>query len=258
MRKYYKRKAPRRTYRRRYRRSRPATRQPWKLTRTFRYVHLLDENLAAGGETLSRHFNITNPGGPIDETHQALGWLDAIDKYRWWRVKGVKVTLKNNNDDRQQLIDSIWHFFFTREQADYNFDDLTTHWENFGINNRKVLRVGTMDKKGESRTGYWSARKWYGPITIANQEYWGSGANEPLEAVHLNVHGMSAIENGDPGMAHLMIQIEYIVEFREPYLDRYRDADLPAFAAKTKVPLETTTDVLLDEIEQGGLQEEIQ
>lgn len=256
VRKYYRRRAPRR--RRSYRRrSRPPTRMPWKLTRTFRYVNLLDANLAVG-QALTRHYLLTNPGGPIDPNHAALGWDDAVREYRWWRVKGCKITMKNNNDQSNQVIDSIWNMFITREQQLYDYDDLTTKWENFGVNNRKVLRIGMTEKKGQSRVAYWSSRKWYGPVTLTDQNYWGQGANEPLEEVWLNVQGMPAIEDGDPGMAHLMIQIEFIVEFREPYLDKVRDGIPPAALLKKQGALSENPDVLLGEIEQGGLQEEIQ
>lgn len=254
MRKMYRRRAPRRSFRRRFRRSRPATRQPYRKLVTFRYVNLLDANLGVD-EVFARHYNITDPGAPIDTTHQALGWQNAIREYKFWRVKGVKVTMKNNNDQSNQVIDSVWSMFFDRYETNYNFDDISTRFENFGVNNRKMLRIGRTDLKGQSRVAYWSARKWYGPITVTDADYWGSGDNAPIEACYLNVHGGPAIENGDPGMAHLLIQIEYIVEFREPYLDEVRDQDIPALLAKKQVAL---PDVTLGEIEQGGLQEEIQ
>lgn len=243
----------RRTFRRRRafrrRRGTPATRYPWKIRRSFRFVNQLDVDLPAYptiGHEQTFVYRLTDPGQPVVIGHQALGWQDYVGKYRYWRVIGAKVTLQNNavqTDDR--VVPSIWSLTFKRNTGNMSWGaNVTSKYETFGVDSKSMLRIHNVDDAGKNIKKYWSARKWYGPVTLTDKPYWGEFEVGPTEDVYAVISGSNAAANDNPGYAHMLVQIEYIVEFREPNFDYTRDSQ----------PVALKVDPELEE----AIQEEIQ
>lgn len=246
--KYYRRRFRRRAFRRRrpmfkrrrvYRRKprysrrrfrRPPTRFKNREVRNFRYVQELTINLGEADDGDKAHipYNLMSPIHPVaGGNHSPLGWDEWWPHYQYWRVLGAKIKVRDNGDGLNAVNETNVLIQIPRSGEMADFDHMTTVYEHFGIDNRKILRCGNaqVPARGPHKSIYktWSARKWFGMVDKMDRQYYGNLDSGPTKEVKAYVCAYMNRAEANPGIIRLLVQIDYMVEFLGALYDADRD-----------------------------------